>query len=398
MTLDTTLAQLSWRGTEKGFFEVNASTRRKPPLLLDEALEAWASGTCKFFGVCPRKARGNKTEDVIDRHATLWCDIDSEHGPAIIEQRLDPLGLHPSAVVSSGRGYHVYFALTEPMPIDRVERFNKRLIEVTGGDPACWNRNRLLRIPGSVNEKHGVTVTLTDLSGQVFPLEALDRLGPLPELPSPRPRRARIFSRDEPWEEAGVGMDWNEPDELNLTALLAIDRAYLQDRPKRGWTRDGRSRSEVEQGIVYRLVGQGASDATIIEFADERLARHIEERGAGGEASDWYIRAAIHAARRQYWERGYITSKRGGWPKNRDAKYRHRSVDDLHLLLDLVDGQTTSEWVQQARALGCSRSSAYEYRRRFVQMGLVTVRGGRLHRGGVAHSGSRLATSSPVQT
>jgi hypothetical protein len=99
-----------------------------------------------YFGPAQRKARGNKKEDILGTRA-LWVDVDSPQRPTTT--------LPYSAAVWSGHGWHLYWFLEEPLKdIELIESYNKLLVtDTAGGDMGCWNVNRFMRVPGSVNLK-----------------------------------------------------------------------------------------------------------------------------------------------------------------------------------------------------------------------------------------------------
>jgi len=99
-----------------------------------------------YFGPAARKKHGNEKSDTLGT-AVLWVDVDNTERP-------QPT-LAPTAVVFSGHGWHLYWKLREPLKDSgQIEHLNKLLIEdIPTADKACWNVNRLLRVPGTVNTK-----------------------------------------------------------------------------------------------------------------------------------------------------------------------------------------------------------------------------------------------------
>lgn len=99
-----------------------------------------------YFGPALRNAKSNLREAVAGTIA-LWTDVDDTTEPDIVTT------LPPSFVVHSGHGFHVYWLLEEPLTeIGQIESLNQILAVDTGGDH-CWNANRILRIPGTLNMK-----------------------------------------------------------------------------------------------------------------------------------------------------------------------------------------------------------------------------------------------------
>lgn len=93
-----------------------------------------------------------RSEHSLDKAYTLnsiygWVDVDHPTRPYVL--------IAPHMVVSSGGGWHLYWRLRGSIDPATTERVNKSLLSMTqNGDPACFNHNRLLRIPGSRNTKY----------------------------------------------------------------------------------------------------------------------------------------------------------------------------------------------------------------------------------------------------
>ena len=104
---------------------------------------------------------------------TLWGDLD---GCPI------PNGeLAPTAVVESSTGRaHCYWRLSEAIAPKLAEKLNKRIAYAIGADPSGFDLTQVLRLPGTVNHKHGSPVELVSISDHVHSADALGEL--LPEL------------------------------------------------------------------------------------------------------------------------------------------------------------------------------------------------------------------------
>ncbi len=114
------------------------------------------SGYDVYFGVCPRKEhKGNK--GAVSRIHVLWLDLDAkdhQEGKSGILDKLRTFPLKPTAVVDSGNGFHVYWALKEP-ETDKalVEAYLKALCQALGGDKSSCEVARILRLPETFNRK-----------------------------------------------------------------------------------------------------------------------------------------------------------------------------------------------------------------------------------------------------
>jgi hypothetical protein len=142
-----------------------------------------------YFGVAPRaeQASGKAAIDVVQ---TLWVDLDPDSPGLPIDIMSFPLT--PSIVVSSGRGYHVYWVLTEPIDVPRAERLNRGLAEHLGTDPRVANADRILRVPGTINHKDGSDVRLLDCTDTRHNVEAVEAaLGETHAASSPKTGRTQ---------------------------------------------------------------------------------------------------------------------------------------------------------------------------------------------------------------
>lgn len=106
--------------------------------------------------------RKAKKEDV-EAMEFLHVDIDPAKGADLDTERLRILPLlegfnpPPSAIIDSGGGYQGFWRLDEPIHIggdpvriSDAEAYNQQIEVVTGGD-SCFNVDRIMRLPGTVN-------------------------------------------------------------------------------------------------------------------------------------------------------------------------------------------------------------------------------------------------------
>lgn len=99
-----------------------------------------------FFGPATRASHGTTKDNVLGS-VMLWVDVDVTEKPMPT--------LPPTAAVFSGHGWHLYWRLEEPcLEKERIEALNQMLIaDIPTADKACWNVNRVLRVPGTRNNK-----------------------------------------------------------------------------------------------------------------------------------------------------------------------------------------------------------------------------------------------------
>ena len=131
-----------------------------PKKLVEVASKARAPwGT--FFGVCPRKAQDGSKE-AIEYLPGYWCDIDcgdEEESRRAVESRVASIQPQPDQIVGTPGGFHLYWRFKEreeiifPSDIVKWEGKMAGIAAALGGDPACKDLSRVLRLPGSVHFK-----------------------------------------------------------------------------------------------------------------------------------------------------------------------------------------------------------------------------------------------------
>lgn len=168
-----------------------------------------------FFGPALRRSKGNLKTDVQGTRF-LWVDADNPTKPLAT--------LPPSMIIFSGHGWHLYWELTTPLQdIELIERLNKIVADdVPTADKACWNANRLLRVPGTLNTKN---------------------------------------------PERHVAVDLRTTNPLAYTvedfyALEKLDKA-TRHKIRTGDSRGYRSRSERDWAVIVALIKVGATDELI---------------------------------------------------------------------------------------------------------------------------------------
>lgn len=151
----------------------------------DELKRANKKGFNIYYGALPRKERGSKKEHVVDYADTIYTDIDvfSARKPEEYVELTDkeimseclnvyaqvkgvlednhllppPPENIPTVVIYTGRGIQLVLKLSEPVPVDEIERMNKALMELLRSHgvnaDAVWNRDRILRCPTFDNVK-----------------------------------------------------------------------------------------------------------------------------------------------------------------------------------------------------------------------------------------------------
>lgn len=139
------------------------------PIIIRDTISRWNSpneGTGAYFGVAmrhPSATSGKKTD--ISVIPALWFDLDTAKmgwSDQLTIGALKSMHMRPSAIVHSGNGLHVYYALDNPvyLPDDstrtkvimRVEDAMRKIGHVIGSD-RTFDITRVLRLPGTENTK-----------------------------------------------------------------------------------------------------------------------------------------------------------------------------------------------------------------------------------------------------
>lgn len=140
-----------------------------------EAWITWQQGKRNiYFSVNriegPLKDKKAKKED-IKVAVALHCDVDppkvaaaGDSSDALRAQqdailaRLESFSPRPSVCLFSGGGYQAFWLLADGgLPIDndvavrKIEGHNRWLIKQLNGDGPCWNLDRIMRLPGTIN-------------------------------------------------------------------------------------------------------------------------------------------------------------------------------------------------------------------------------------------------------
>jgi hypothetical protein len=121
-----------------------------------------------YWSVNPTRAPMDKKPTKNDVAAVRFLHVDVDHRAgedfvpeherilALLTTKLPPGLPPPSIVVDSGGGFQAFWRLAEPVPlagpeaVDTMERYNRRLATLLGGDH-CHNVDRVMRLPGTVN-------------------------------------------------------------------------------------------------------------------------------------------------------------------------------------------------------------------------------------------------------
>lgn len=137
------------------------------------AMVAAASTEDVYFGANPRTRKGGSTAQEVALARCVFVDFDHVADPKHAEELIRNADLPaPTCVVQSGRGVHAYWRLDEPLTdMVRWNAVQRGLIEALGTDKAIHDPPRIMRMPGSVNTKNGVTARVFVIRDAVYPID-----------------------------------------------------------------------------------------------------------------------------------------------------------------------------------------------------------------------------------
>lgn len=101
-----------------------------------------------------RSGSRKRTKECIDNIRHLYLDIDEDGDARLAALRASDGLPVPSAILCSSHGKYQVLWRVEGFDFAQQEETLKRLAFAFGGDPACTDCNRVLRIPGFLNQKY----------------------------------------------------------------------------------------------------------------------------------------------------------------------------------------------------------------------------------------------------
>lgn len=113
------------------------------------------SGANVYVAVNPlRPGSRKRTKDSIAYVRHLYLDIDVDGEARLAALRDSQTVPTPNAIISTSPGKYQVLWRVKGFDFDRQESTLKLLAIAFGGDPACTDRNRVLRLPGFENRKY----------------------------------------------------------------------------------------------------------------------------------------------------------------------------------------------------------------------------------------------------
>jgi hypothetical protein len=149
----------------------NPSRTTQRVVRLERALEpryqAWLSyenstGANIYVAANPLRSGSRKrTKERIASVRHLYIDIDTDGDARLAALRTSDLVPPPTSILSTSPGKYQVLWRVEGFDFARQEQALKVLAVAFGGDPACTDCNRVLRIPGFLNRKYDPACRVT---------------------------------------------------------------------------------------------------------------------------------------------------------------------------------------------------------------------------------------------
>ena len=182
-----------------------------------------------------RSGSRKRTKECIAEVRHLYIDIDVDGKDRIAALRESDIVPVPSTILWTSPGKYQALWRVEGFDFDQQENALKLLVIAFGGDSACTDRNRVLRVPGSLNRKydpaHSVSVEYP--SDSIYHPEDFRLDDVLPNAAIPIRGTARTYATgknthsEHDWAWAVQQLSLGE-DAANLTLELASRRS---DKP-----------------------------------------------------------------------------------------------------------------------------------------------------------------------
>lgn len=240
-----------------------------------------------YFGVSSRRAEGSKKADVVRLYA-LWADVDFKYFRTDEEaaRTLAGFELPPSYTVRSGGGIQAYWLLADPLPatpatVAQAEALMLRLYQRLGGLDKVQDVSRIMRVPGTRNQKYpDKPVVALDIQepSRRYTLEQFEAV--LPHLDTDRAALPGAESSYLPPKEAEVRAmlaalpkeGWDYRDYLSI--LMAVHSIFPDQRGVRliqGWSPalDKLTGEDITAEKFASFRSGGVTAGTLVKLAQE---------------------------------------------------------------------------------------------------------------------------------
>jgi hypothetical protein len=113
------------------------------------------NGSNIYVSANPLHAGSRKrTKECIASVRHIYIDIDNDGDARLAALRASDLVPTPTAIISTSPAKYQALWRVAGFDFERQEQTLKLIVHTFGGDPACTDRNRVLRVPGFLNRKY----------------------------------------------------------------------------------------------------------------------------------------------------------------------------------------------------------------------------------------------------
>lgn len=245
-----------------------------------EALEANRSERMAVYWTPndPSVRHDRRRADNISESRFAFGDVDcgpDEDAKREAIDRARSLPVPPTAIIDSGNGVHLYWRTRIPAALwDSIVKW--RLVPAVGGDPRATDRSRLLRAPGSLNQKDASSPRLVRVLYRSDRFVQPDEFLVLPEV------RPIVVSA--PTRTVGDQDDF-------YSALEALDQRYVLEQISGSWLVGGEALTfaRAPRGR-YNICVDGRQTSNFVDSSGRIGARSTGARHDGGPLASTWLR------------------------------------------------------------------------------------------------------------
>jgi RepB DNA-primase from phage plasmid len=259
-----------------------------------------ASGANVYVAANPLAPGSRKrTKESIAEVRHLYLDLDTDGDAKLTSLRASNTVPIPTAIVSTSAGKYQVLWRIESIPFERQESLLRVLAITFGGDPACTDCNRVLRLPGFLNQKYAPApaVTVEYPSDSTWHSQDFQLANPEPNWELIQPL---IGSRTTTGKHSYSEQDWawilgelaGGKDPIKLTRTLADRRA---DKPNPVYY----AQRTVDVASAWLWLKDGLPIADVITMLQVRRRFQIPDRRCSARAHEIAVTAQRMIARKK---------------------------------------------------------------------------------------------------
>jgi hypothetical protein len=226
-----------------------------------------ATGANVYVAANPLVSGSRKrTKECIAEVRHLYLDLDTDGESKLEALRSSNAVPIPTAIVATSAGKYQVLWRVKSFPFEQQETLLKVLAITFGGDSACTDCNRVLRLPGFLNQKYAPALVVT----VEYPAESTPNFEDF-QVPNPVPFWDRIGPLKPIGKHSNSEQDWawiigqlaSGKDPLRLTRTLAEKRS---DKPNPAYY----AQRTVDVASAWLWLREGCAIADIVTMLQVR--------------------------------------------------------------------------------------------------------------------------------